>query len=173
MALPYGVWAVLLYSVLSAGVNAEPVVPCTIARPVSATEMVRDAQVIVRAQAVEYSVGPTGLTTTGTPNSVVRFKVVETLKGSVGAADLTLQGYLGEKDDFNDHAAPYTFVRPGGRAGSCFANTYRRGAEFLLMLKRAGDAVTVNWYALGPVNEQLRSADDPWLRWVREELKRK
>ena len=29
-------------------------------------------------------------------------------------------------------------------------------------------AYTVNWYALGPVNEQLRSAGDPWLAWVRQ-----
>jgi hypothetical protein len=33
-----------------------------------------------------------------------------------------------------------------------------------------GTYYTVNWYALGPVNEQLRSAEDPWLLWVREEL---
>lgn len=39
------------------------------------------------------------------------------------------------------------------------------------MLKRgeAGE-YTVNWYALGPVNEQLESASDPWLLWVRQRV---
>jgi hypothetical protein len=31
----------------------------------------------------------------------------------------------------------------------------------------------VNWYALGPVNEQLRSATDPWLVWVKQQLAKK
>jgi hypothetical protein len=110
--------------------------------------------------------------TTGVPDSVVRFKTVEVIKGQSIPSTLTLPGYLSERDDFNDHPPPYSFVRPGGRSGSCFANTYRRGAEFLLMLKRVGGDFTVNWYALGPVNEQLRSADDGWLTWVRREAKR-
>jgi hypothetical protein len=62
------------------------------------------------------------------------------------------------------------FVRPGGRAGSCFANSYRRDAEYLLFLKKLkGGEFTVNWAALAPVNEQIRSAEDPWLIWVREQ----
>jgi hypothetical protein len=61
-------------------------------------------------------------------------------------------------------------VRPGGRRGSCFANSYRRDAQYLLFLKKPnrGD-LTVNWAALAPVNEQLRSAEDPWLIWVRQQ----
>jgi hypothetical protein len=87
-------------------------------------------------------------------------------------AELILPGYLMDRDDFNDHEAPYSFVRPNGRSGSCFANSYRSGAEFLLMLrKRPSGDYTVNWYALGPVNEQLRSESDPWLLWVREQAK--
>ena len=44
------------------------------------------------------------------------------------------------------------------------ANSYRRGGQFVLFLKKtkAGE-LTVNWYALAPVNEQLHSDDDPWL----------
>jgi hypothetical protein len=39
------------------------------------------------------------------------------------------------------------------------------------MLRDGGvNGYTVNWYPLGPVNEQLRSAEDAWLRWVREEV---
>jgi hypothetical protein len=36
---------------------------------------------------------------------------------------------------------------------------------------RLADGYTVNWYALGPVNEQLRSANDPWVQWVRQQIK--
>jgi hypothetical protein len=87
---------------------------------------------------------------------------------------------MNDQDDWNDQAVPYTMVRRNGRSGSCFANTYRQGAQFLLVLRRTGNVssavssnseYTVNWYALGPVNEQLRSADDPWLQWVRDHVK--
>ena len=49
---------------------------------------------------------------------------------------------------------------------------YRRGAEFLLVLKwyPAGVTLTPYWYALAPTNEQLRSDQDPWLRWVRQQI---
>src|SRR4029077_5286484 len=42
------------------------------------------------------------------------------------------------------------------------------------MLKKRSDGVfTVNWYPLAPVNEQIHSADDPWLLWVRRQAKEK
>lgn len=146
--------------------------PCTRSTPISASEMVADADLIVRATAEAYSVSPQApLRTTGEPDWRVRFVVREMLKGSTTASEIILPGYLSERDDFNDHPAPYRFVRPNGRSGSCFANTYRSGADFLLVLKRRNDTVTVNWYALGPVNEQLRGPQDPWLLWVRAQLK--
>ena len=47
-------------------------------------------------------------------------------------------------------------------------------SQFLLMLKKRSDGVfTVNWYPLAPVNEQIHSADDPWLLWVRRQAKEK
>lgn len=150
----------------------EPV-PCTIVGDIVPTAMVRAADAIVRVVAVEYSKPPSSpaASTTGGPDSVIRFKTVEVLKGKLPRPGIELPGYLSDADDFNDHRPPYTFVRPGGRGGSCFANTYRRGAEFLLMLKQTGQDFTVEWYPLGPVNEQLRSPDDPWLLWVRREVK--
>jgi hypothetical protein len=149
--------------------------PCTITRPVSPEEIVRDAEVIARAAAIDYARPPSDpkAWTTGQPDSLVRFRLVEVVKGSDVPPELVLPGYVVDEDDFNTMKVPYNFVRPGGRAGSCFANSYRRGAEFLLMLKKRPDgSFTVNWYALGPVNEQLRSADDPWLLWVREQVGR-
>ncbi len=83
------------------------------------------------------------------------------------------QCYLSDRDDFNDHVPPYRFVRPNGRHGSCYANTYRLGAQFLLILKKkASGEFTVNWSGLGPVNAQLHSSSDPWLLWVREQAKK-
>jgi hypothetical protein len=87
--------------------------------------------------------------------------VIETIRGLV-LKEVTLPGYLVDRDDFNDQRPPYTFVRPGGRAGSCFANSYRSGGQFLLFLATSKDGeLTVNWYALAPVNEQLHSDSDP------------
>ncbi len=106
------------------------------------------------------------------PDSHVRFEKLEMIRGRE-ASGLILPGYLVQQDDFNDQQAPYTFVRPGGRAGSCFANSYRQGAEYLLFLKRTKTGtLTVNWAALAPVNEQLHSSDDVWLAWVRAQASR-
>ena len=145
---------------------------CTTVFAASGLEMIIGAEMIVRAIAAEYAVPPahTRFSTTGAPDSKVRFKAIEALRGIV-PADFVLPGYLVENDDFNDQPPPYNFVRPGGRSGSCFANSYRSGAQFLLFLKKlpSGD-LTVNWYGLGPVNEQLHSEQDPWLLWVREQV---
>jgi hypothetical protein len=105
---------------------------------------------------------------------MIRFKVLEVIRGSLlrESSELILPGYLVDHDDYNDKLPPYNFVRPNGRSGSCFANSYRSGAQFLLILKREQPlGYTADWYELGPTNEQLHSADDPWLRWVREQAK--
>jgi hypothetical protein len=148
--------------------------PCQRADPVSSVDMVKQADVIVRVTAVEYAVSPRSpnMRTTGEPDSAIRFKVLEVIRG-VMQPELILPGYLVDHDDFNDHNPPYNFVRPNGREGSCFANSYRLGAQFLLLLKeKQSEGFTVNWYALGPVNEQLHSTNDPWLLWVREQVQK-
>jgi hypothetical protein len=138
-----------------------------------APQLTVDAEWIVRATAVDYAQRPSdpAIYTTGLPDSIVRFRVEEVLKGAGAPTELTIPGYLSEADDFNDRPAPYHFVRPGGRSGSCFANAYRRGASFLLMLKRdSGGRYTPYWGALQPVNEQLRSETDDWITWVRNQV---
>jgi hypothetical protein len=152
--------------------SANAAFPCSRESPVSVVDMVRDAGAIVRALATEYAVRPTNpsIVTTDEPDSKVRFKVLEVIRGKDVGPELVLPGYLSDRDDFTDDPTPYTFVRPNGRSGSCFANSYRSGAQFLLLLKkRSSGEYTVNWYALGPVNEQLRSETDPWLLWVRQQ----
>jgi hypothetical protein len=130
------------------------------------------ADAIVRVTAVKYIASPKdpNIVTTGMPDSTVEFKVEEILKGEGVAQSLMLNGYLSSKDDFNENPVPYKFVRPNGRAGSCFANTYKQGAQFLLFLKKTEKGYTSNISALGPTNEQLKSETDPWLMWVKVRL---
>jgi hypothetical protein len=156
-------------------VSAADAYTCSRASPVSNVEMVKQADAIVRVTAVEYARPPRdpSMWTTGLPDSTVRFKGLEVIRGQGlrRASQLILPGYPVDHDDYNDQALPYNFVRPNGRSGSCFANSYRRGGQFLLILKQQSPGYTANWYALGPTNEQLHSSDDPWLAWVREQAK--
>jgi hypothetical protein len=161
----------LLLSILAMPIAAEA---CSVSHIPSGIELVTNADVVIRARAVDYKTPPANpsIWTTGVPDSVVSFQVLETIRGET-PLNLPLHGYLTQRDDFNDQKPPYTFVRPGGRSGSCFANSYRQGTEYLLFLKRsnASGALTVNWAALAPVNEQLHDINDPWLIWVRTQAK--
>jgi hypothetical protein len=150
-------------------VEAAQVIGCSRFGPVDPVEMAVKADLIIRATATGYALPPSDPSsfTTGTPDAVVRFKVEERIKGP-DVPSLELFGYLKNENDYNDQAVPYDFVRPGGRSGSCFANTYRRGSEYLLVLKWSGEAYTADWYALGPTNEQLHDSTDPWLIWIRK-----
>jgi hypothetical protein len=171
-------WFALLWIVS----GAVPALSCSILQPPDPVVMVRQADLILRVTAVEYSGrGPGTTWTTGVPPSDVRFAVDEIVKGTYDKPTIILPGYLSERDDWNRGNPPYTTARPSADA-SCFANTYRKGGQFLLVLKklnsvslglagRPAGGYTVNWYALGPVNEQLRSADDPWVQWVRDQVK--
>jgi hypothetical protein len=144
---------------------------------VSHLQMVNSAVLIVRATALKYEKTPKpDYWTSGQPDSIIEFHVEEVLKGKAVPEKLILNGYLSDQDDFNDHPVPYSFVRMGGRHGSCFANTYKQGAQFLLFLGKKpegteGTEYTPDIDALAPVNEQLHSADDAWLVWVRNFLK--
>jgi hypothetical protein len=87
--------------------------------------VIKSADAIVRAVAVEYAVPPKDpsiVIIAGTPDSKVRFKVVETLRGKVGS-DLILPGRLVEQDDCNDLEPPYSFPRLPHEAGVCYANS--------------------------------------------------
>ena len=151
---------------------ATDVYPCSVVREVSNVVMVREADAIVRATTENYVIAPKNPDSSNgfVPDSRIRFRVLEVIRGKLSSDYLVLPGLLVSTDDFNDHASPYTFVRPGGRHGNCFATSYRSGGQFLLMLKKNPDGeLTVYWYALGPVNEQLHSSDDPWLVWVRKQ----
>jgi len=154
-------------------VIAPAAIPCSRMSPVVPEDIVARADLIVRATAVEYAQPPSNpnIRTTGVADSQVRFRVEAVVKGRKAPTDLQLPGYLSDKDDYNELPVPYHFVRRGGRAGSCFANTYKTGGQYLLLLEFREGAYTVNWYALGPTNEQLQGPDDAWLTWVQQQVK--
>jgi hypothetical protein len=161
----YLFFIVLLFCLLFS--SASTVYGCQ-ARPTSAQTLISNAEVVVRATAIKY---------TREPQSNIRnypteidFRVEEILKGENVPSSLILNGYLRDKDDYNDRPAPYNFVRKGGRGGSCFAENYKRGAEFLLFLIEIDGKYWLQHYPLAPINEQLRNKDDEWLIWIKNQL---
>jgi hypothetical protein len=103
--------------------------------------------------------------------SVVIVHVDELVYGASLPDSLKIGGDIYDHDDFNDQPVPYTFVRPDGRRGSCYASQYRLGAQYLLLLaKDPGGQWGIMSEPLAPVNEQIRGADDPWVKWVRSAL---
>jgi hypothetical protein len=105
----------------------------------------------------------------GAGHELLAVDVVEVLKGSPGVSRFAIHGKLVTADDYNDRDPPYEFVRRGGRNGNCFTYTYKRDAEYLLFLRETNNMLTPYWAALAPVNEQVRSTDDTWITWVREQ----
>ena len=146
---------------------------CRAPRP-SPQKLILEADYIVRGTASKYVVEPkdNGIRSLNTPSDAeIEFTVEEVVKGKKVPATLILNGYLTNKSDFNDGPVPYDFVRKNGRGGSCFAYEYRQDAQFLLFLMKQEGKYALHPQALGPVNEELRSGDDEWLRWVRDYLK--
>lgn len=161
---------------------AAPAWPCSIASAPSAERLVEDSEVIAwgRAEGLSTTAGRTGVRA-GSPTQV-RFTIIEVLKGRLPSSTIEFNGVLSKRDDRNDHPVPYTFVRPGGRWGNCFALEYRIGAEYLLLLRRREvppadpqpKELTPYWAPLSPTNEQLfGGAGDGWLVWVRQTLLRR
>lgn len=147
---------------MNAAIALTAVLFCSRIGPVVPEEMVAQSDMIVRATAVAAE------------KNTVRFRVDEVVKGRHSPAELALPGSFDPHDDFNELPVPYHFVRRQGRGGSCYASLYREGAEYLLLLQlRSGGSgdYTVNWYPLGPTNEQLHSKDDPWIVWVRAQVR--
>ncbi|MDE2796546.1 MAG: hypothetical protein OXL34_17155 [Gemmatimonadota bacterium] len=123
--------------------------------------MVQESEVVVRAVAMDS-------TQTLDGRSYVRFQTTEVVVGSFGEAEFTLTGHFVDEDGFNTLSVPYQLGRPAG--GSCHAEHYRQGGEYLFLLKSPWGYLTPYWIPLGPTNEQIRGAGDPWLQWVREQL---
>jgi hypothetical protein len=133
-------------------------------------ELISSAEIIVRVRADGLSAKP-ATRDDAFEKSQVDFVVLETLKGTLNSDRITFKGHLEQHDDPNGGPVPYAGVRPRGLKGNCFALGYRQGAEYLLLLRLAYGTLTPYWSALAPVNEQLAGPDDPWIQWVRSQLK--
>ena len=125
------------------------------APPIPPEGTVKGASLIVRATPLEVL-----------EDGLLKFKVLEVLKGEDAPSPLIIKGSLSKSDDYNERPVPYSHVRPSGSA-PCYAREYKEGAEFLLMLKEQDGKLTPYWYPLAPTNEQLRPGEDAWLAWVR------
>jgi hypothetical protein len=135
--------------------------------------LVARAEVIVRAVAVKYAEQQAEVTSAESlrgPREIIEFKVEEVLKGEAVPTILHINGWLSDKDDFNDSSMPLYSIRPDGRGGSCHAYSYKQGGEFLLFVKKRGDCLTPYWASMAASNQQLHSSDDLWLGWVKQHL---
>jgi len=152
---------------------ALPITACLGPPPLTPSVLITRADVIVHATALEYVKTPREkmVELDFSSNGNIRFKVEQVLKGEDIPATLTIEGLLSVVDDFNDHPVPYDMVRPGGRRGPCEVYSYKKGAEFLLFLRKEDGKLTPYWATMSPTNEQLRSPDDAWLKWVKEYLR--
>lgn len=167
----------LLTLAILIGLAAHPtsIDACSRAYPFRLGELF-SADFIIRATAVRYIVAPDPKKpATPVPESTIEFKTEERIWGVHVPETIALHGYLTDEDDFNEVPLPYRFVRPGGRGGICFANNYKKGAQFLLFVKRSTFVTTNTGYsidisALGPTNEQLRGPRDLWVMWVKAYL---
>jgi hypothetical protein len=157
---------------------APPAWPCSVSVStiLSAVELVQQADAIVKVRAERLSTEVSRPTVVGVL-SQVEFSVHAVLKGRLPSSRLTFQGLLTARDERNGRSVPYPSVRSSGE-GSCFAVEYKRGADYLLFLKKnAGRSVTARngwtpyWALLAPANEQLQGPNDAWELWVREQLR--
>ena len=171
------VTALSFISAVAMLVSSTPASACgSASRETDPRILVQNTEAIVRATAVGYGESSPA----GSRIRFIEFRVEEVLKGKGAPDTFLIRGVLTGKDDFNDRPVPYDYVRPMGRGGSCAAYHYKEGAEFLLFLKRhAPDEedsrqwgeVTPYWASMAATNEQLRSSDDAWLLWVKNQLR--
>jgi hypothetical protein len=159
---------------------AAPAWPCTVVGPLPSVErLIADAEVIARVRAEDLSATPGRPGTMAGSPTQVRFAIIELLKGQLASSTIEFNGSLTDRDDRNDRAVPYDFIRPGGRRGNCFALAYRPGAEYLMLLRRGEhplyaqpNDLTPYWAPLSPTNEQLiDGASDAWFVWVSQRLR--
>ena len=103
----------LIFAIALTPVAAEA---CSRIGPFSFDEIF-SATAIVRATPVRYVGDPDlSIVTTGVPDTRVVFHLDEVLSGKLKGVkeEFTLNGYLSDRDDYNEIEVPYRFVRPGG-----------------------------------------------------------
>jgi hypothetical protein len=136
---------------------------CSVTHRMTPAELVAQADAIVRVRVAGDAPGATPAS-----HGPVPLEVLEVMKGTVASKTFSVPGYTNRYEGPNLQKPPYKSVRPGGLHGSCFAHDYKPGGEYLLFLREG----TPYWAALAAVNEEVRGADDPWVRWVKWALRR-
>ena len=126
-------------------------------------QVIRDSDAIVRAQVVASE--PRGRTDPGR----ITLRVVEVLKGSYDRPFVTVTGQIRGYPSDPARRPPYEQIDCVGRVpgcANCFAQSYKDGARYLLLLKGG----TPYWAPLSPTNEEVSGPDDPWVVWVKRQL---
>lgn len=145
--------------------------PFSIART---QNIVADAQAVVRATLLREVSVPVAEGSSARAHVV--FAVSEVLRGVDVPDTLRFIGSISDEDavppERVEKVPHLEFYRRF--SGSCLAMTYASGGEYLLFLQRSGYRCTLDpyWMLLAPTNDQIRGADDRWLRWVRAEIAR-
>src|SRR5215813_1706512 len=147
---------ILVTSTVLIVLNAIPAFACS-SVGVSPQWMVTKADLILRVTAVsDFS--------SVIPNSSgrnVRFSVEEVVKGEYRSPTISLPGFLTDQDDWNRQMPPYISPRPTADA-SCFTHGYRKGGQFLLILKKwDGSLSTVKPAELAPKPAMREAASKP------------
>ena len=125
--------------------------------------VIRESETVVRAQVVA-SESP-GRTDPGR----ITLRVLEVLKGSYDRPFVTVPGQIRDYRSDPGRRPPYEQIDCVGRApgcAGCFAQSYKDGAQYLLLLKGG----TPYWAPLSPTNEEVSGPHDPWVVWVKRQL---
>ena len=126
-------------------------------------QVIRESETVVRARVVASD--PRMRTDPGR----ITLRVLEVLKGSYDRLFVTVTGQIRDYPSDPARRPPYDQIDCVGRVpgcGSCFAQSYKDGAQYLLLLKGG----TPYWAPLSPTNEEVFGTDDPWVAWVRRRL---
>ncbi|MGH7319578.1 MAG: hypothetical protein ACRELA_08130 [Candidatus Rokuibacteriota bacterium] len=125
-------------------------------------QVIEESELIVRAEVVGFRDGKAQR-----PGNV-DLRVLEALKGSLTQPVISVEGRLRDYQARGETSLPYrqlNCARAGG-CGGCFARDYRRGRQYLLLLKSG----TPYWAPLAATNEEVSGESDPWVQWVKAHL---
>ena len=129
-------------------------------------KLLASADVIVIGTAPETVASPSSQT-----NAVVTslaFKVAEVLKGQNIPSVLEIEGALSDNDHYNSSDAP---GEQPDHKGPCYVKQYKKGGNFLFILRNVNGKLTPYWTPGAQTNEQIRSEQDAWLEWVKNRLR--
>ena len=136
-------------------VGVRAVHACTaLLKPVD--QVIRESEAVVRARVV---------------GAGVTLRVLEVLKGSYDRSFVTVPGQIRDYRSDPARRPPYDQIDCVGRVpgcANCFAQSYKDGVEYLLLLKGG----TPYWAPLSPTNEEVSGPNDPWVVWVKRQLER-